>query len=165
VVSEGSEEEAITRLSRVGFDNVIGYLKGGFEAWKKAGKEVDSIPSMSPGELAKALKTCSPEQVIDVRRPGEYAAEHVKDAASMPLDYFNDYMGDLEQGGKYFIYCATGYRSLIAISMLKARGFDGLADVRGGFEAMQDSGKFETTDYVCPSTLKRQKAKEVVAGG
>jgi hydroxyacylglutathione hydrolase len=165
VVPEGQEEEAITRLSRIGFDHVVGYLKGGFEAWKKAGKEVDSIRSMPAGELAVALETYGPEHLVDVRRPGEYAAEHVKDAVSMPLDYINDFMGDLDQDGKYFIYCATGYRSLIAISILKARGFGDLADVRGGFEAMQESGKFETTDYVCPNTLKRQKAKEVVAGG
>jgi len=165
VVSQGQEEEAITRLARVGFDNVAGYLKGGIEAWEKAGKEVDTIRSINPGELAEALKAYGPQHLLDVRRPGEYAAEHVVDAVCIPLDFLNDIMDELNQNEKYFLHCAGGYRSLIAASILKARGFRDLTDVRGGFEAMLESEKFETTDYVCPGTLEKQKAKEVVAGG
>ncbi|MFQ5446078.1 MAG: rhodanese-like domain-containing protein [Saprospiraceae bacterium] len=165
VVPEGQEEEAITRLSRVGFDNVAGYLEGGIDAWEKAGKEVDSIRSISAKELAEVLNTYGPEHLLDVRRPGEYAAKHVKDATSLPLDFLNDYMGELDRNGKYFIHCASGYRSLIAASILKARGFDNFADVRGGFAGMVETGLFEMTDYICPNTLKKQKAKEVVAGG
>jgi rhodanese-related sulfurtransferase len=169
IVPEGKAEEAITRLSRVGFDKVVGYLEGGIEAWKNAGLEVDSITSISADELAAELKQHAPDDpgtrvgVIDVRRPGEFAAEHVKDAESAPLDFINDFMGDLDREKKYFIYCASGYRSVIASSILKSRGFDKVVDVRGGFKAIKVSGHFETTDYVCPTTLKRQKAKEVTA--
>ncbi len=99
--------------------------------------------------------------MLDVRRPSAFAAEHIKDVESMPLDFFNDYMADLDQRKKYFIHCAGGYRSMIAASILKARGFDNVVDVKGGFNAILESGKFETTDYVCPNTLKKQKAKEV----
>ncbi len=165
VVAAGQEEEAITRLSRVGFDNVVGYLGGGFDTWKKAGKEVDSVGSISPVGLAKAVEKYGPELVLDLRRPGEYAAEHVKEAVSMPLDFLNDYSDEIGKGEKYFLYCASGYRSLIAASIVRARGFGDVTNVLGGFEAILESGLFETTDYVCPSTLKKQKAKEVVVGG
>ncbi len=163
IVEPGKEEEAITRLSRVGFDNVVGYLEGGFEVWKNAGMEVDSLNSITANELAEALKNFSPEHVLDVRKPSEFAAEHVKDAASVPLDFINEYMGDLDRQKKYFVHCAGGYRSMIAASILKSRGFENIVDVSGGFKAILESGKFETTDYVCPNTLKRQKEKEVSA--
>jgi glyoxylase-like metal-dependent hydrolase (beta-lactamase superfamily II)/rhodanese-related sulfurtransferase len=165
IVPEGREEETITRLSRVGFDNVVGYLKGGFEAWKKAGKEVDTLESITADALAEQLKKYSPDHVMDVRRPGEFAAEHIEDASSFPLDFFNEYMGDIDRSKKYFVHCAGGYRSVIAASILKSRGFDKVVDVQGGFKAIQESGRFKLTDYVCPTTLQRQKAKEVVAGG
>ncbi|MBI5915144.1 MAG: MBL fold metallo-hydrolase [Bacteroidetes bacterium] len=163
IVPEGKAEEAITRLSRVGFDNVVGYLEGGIEAWKNAGLEVDTITSITAQELAAALKQHAPDNVLDVRKPGEFAAEHIKDAESVPLDFINDYMGDLDHRKKYFVHCAGGYRSMIAASILKARGFDNVVDVKGGFKDIKESGHFETTDYVCPNTLKRQKAKEVTA--
>lgn len=161
IVPEGQAEEAITRLSRVGFDNVIGYLEGGIEAWKNAGKELDAIGSIAAADLASALEAYGPDNVLDVRKPGEFAAEHIKDVASVPLDYLNEYMGDLDRHKKYFIHCAGGYRSMIAASILKSRGFEHLVDVDGGFAAIKESGKFELTDYVCPNTLKRQKEKEV----
>jgi hydroxyacylglutathione hydrolase len=161
IVPEGQAEEAITRLSRVGFDNVLGYLEGGFEAWKNAGMEVDTIESITADELAGALKQYDSNHVLDVRKPSEFAAEHVKDVESVPLDFLNDYMGDLDREKKYFVHCAGGYRSMIAASILKARGFENVVDVKGGFKAIQESGKFETTDYVCPNMLKKQKAKEV----
>ena len=161
VVEPGNEEEAITRLSRVGFDHVVGYLDGGFEAWKKSGMEVDDFESITADELAENLKKYGPDNVLDVRKPSEFAAEHIKDVESVPLDFINEYMNDLDRRKKYFVYCAGGYRSLIAASILKSRGFENIVDVKGGFNAIQESGKFETTDYVCPNTLKRQKANEI----
>ncbi|MEK7255658.1 MAG: rhodanese-like domain-containing protein, partial [Bacteroidota bacterium] len=153
VVPAGKEEEAITRLSRVGFDNIVGYLDGGMEAWKKAGKEVDTIESIEPEQFAEELKKYGADNVLDIRRPGEFAAEHIKDVDNFPLDYFNDFMPELDKNKKYFVHCAGGYRSMIAASMLKARGFDKVVDVKEGFKGIRESGKFETTDYVCPSTL------------
>ncbi len=156
-------EEAITRLSRVGFDNVTGYLEGGFEAWKKAGKEIDTIRSINVDQFAEEYKKHEADSIMDVRRPGEYSAEHIKDADNFPLDYLNDFMSDIDKNKEYFVHCAGGYRSVIACSILKSRGFDKIVNIEGGFKAIQESGKFELTDYVCPNTLKRQKAKEVVA--
>lgn len=162
IIPEGREDESITRLSRVGFDNVVGYLKGGFESWQKAGKEVDTVESITPDELAERLKKYSPEDVMDVRRPGEFSAEHIKDANNYPLDFFSDFMGEFDKSKTYFIHCESGYRSMAAASILKSRGFDNIVDIKGGINAILESGKFETTDYVCPNNLKRQKAKEVV---
>ncbi len=163
IVPEGKEKEAITRLSRVGFDNVVGYLASGIEAWKNAGMEVDTIESITADELAVGLKKYGPDNVLDVRKPAEFAAEHIKDAESVPLDFINDYMGDLDRRKKYFVHCAGGYRSMIAASILKSRGFENIVDVQGGFKAISESGKFELADYVCPNTLKRQQSKEVNA--
>ncbi len=163
IVPEGQAEEAITRLSRVGFDNVIGYLEGGVEAWKNAGMELDTIESITADELAAAMEKYGSDNVLDVRKPSEFAAEHIKDVQSVPLDFINDYMGDLDGQKKYFIHCAGGYRSMIAASILKSRGFENVVDVQGGFKAILETTKFETTDYVCPNTLKRQKSKEVSA--
>ncbi|MCU0346494.1 MAG: rhodanese-like domain-containing protein [Saprospiraceae bacterium] len=163
IVPDGQAEEAITRLSRVGFDNVIGYLEGGIDAWKDAGMEVDMIESVSADELKILLEQYGPDNVLDVRKPSEFAAEHIKDVESVPLDFINEYMGDLDRRKRYFVHCAGGYRSMIAASILKSRGFENIVDVKGGFKAILESGKFETTDYVCPNALKRQQAKAVNA--
>ena len=165
IVPAGQEEETITRLSRVGFDSVIGYLEGGVEAWKKAGKELDTITSITAEEFAKEFTKYGADSTLDVRRPGEFSAGHIKDVDSFPLDFFNDYMPDFDRGKKYFTHCAGGYRSMIAASIMKSRGFDDVKDIQGGFEAIQETGKFQMTDHVCPNTLKRQKSKEVVAAG
>ena len=156
-------EETITRLSRVGFDNVIGYLEGGIDTWKKAGKEVDTITSISIDAFAEVLKKINAENVLDVRKPSEFAAEHIKDVSSFPLDYINEYMSDLDREKTYYLHCQGGYRSMTAASILRARGFENVVDIKGGFSAIQETGKFELSDYVCPNTLKRQKAKEVTA--
>jgi len=156
-------EETITRLSRVGFDNVIGYLEGGMDAWKKAGKEVDTIQSISVDDLAGMFEEIKVENVLDVRKPSEFSAEHIKDASSFPLDYINEYMNELDRDETYFMHCQGGYRSMTAASILKSRGFENIVDIKGGFKSIQESGKFELTDYVCPNTLKRQKDKEVAA--
>ena len=152
VTDEGREQEVITRLARVGYDFTIGYLNGGFEAWKKAGKEVDQIQSVSAEELA-ALVAEKQVPVLDVRKHSEYLSEHMKAAENAPLDTINDSMAQIDKNKTYYVHCAGGYRSMIFNSILRARGFDKLVDVRGGFKAMKESGKFELTDYVCPSTL------------
>ncbi|MBN8717995.1 MAG: MBL fold metallo-hydrolase [Sediminibacterium magnilacihabitans] len=155
VTDEGREEEVITRLARVGYDYTIGYLKGGFAAWKTAGKEVDSIASISADELAERLKKEKAE-VLDVRKPGEYLSEHVNGAINMPLDSINDHITQIGRDKPYYVHCAGGYRSMIFNSILRARGFENLIDVKGGFKAIKESGTLPVTDYVCPTTVSKK---------
>lgn len=152
VTDEGREEEVITRLARVGYDFTIGYLKGGFNSWKNAGKETDQIISISADELA-TIMTKEKVNVLDVRKKSEYLSEHIMDAENAPLDFINDSMAQLDKNKTYYVHCAGGYRSMIFASTLRARGYDNLVDVKGGFKAIKDSGLFKITDYVCPSTL------------
>lgn len=151
VTPEGKEEEAITRLSRVGFDGTIGFLKGGFDAWKKAVKEYDTITSLSAEEVTEALKT-KKLPIFDVRKETEYQSEHVKDAENTPLSSLNDYLAEFPEKGEFYVHCAGGYRSVIAASILKSRGIHNLIDVAGGFAALKSAGA-NVTDYVCPTTL------------
>jgi hydroxyacylglutathione hydrolase len=153
VTDEGREEEAITRLARVGYDYTIGYLKGGFNAWKAAGMEVDFIKSISVGELASIMKKEN-INLVDVRKASEYQSEHVEDAVNLPLDYINDSMAQIDKDKTYYVHCAGGYRSMIFNSTLRARGFENLINVAGGFKAIQDAGELKTTAFICPSTLK-----------
>jgi glyoxylase-like metal-dependent hydrolase (beta-lactamase superfamily II)/rhodanese-related sulfurtransferase len=152
VTDEGREEEVITRLARVGYDFTIGYLKGGFAAWKAAGMEVDTITSISPEEMFARFEAGEGE-IIDVRKNSEYLSEHVVEAENAPLDFINDSMLKINKDKTYFVHCAGGYRSMIFNSTLRARGYDNLIDVNGGFKAIKESEKFKITDYVCPSTL------------
>ncbi|WP_296634793.1 rhodanese-like domain-containing protein [Polaribacter sp.] len=151
VSSEGREEEVITRLSRVGFDNVLGYLEGSFDAWQKAGKEMDTLVSISAETLVDKISNNEP--VFDVRKPGEYANEHIKIAESTPLDFLNKHIAEFPKQGKFYIHCAGGYRSVIAASILKARGFHNVIDVAGGYGSIKKT-EIERTATVCPSTLK-----------
>jgi len=151
VTPEGREEDTITRLSRVGFDNVLGYLKGSFAAWKKAGKEVDTLNAIAADVLQEQIKDKTP--IFDVRKPGEYATEHVKVAESTPLDFLNNYHTEFPKKGNFYLYCQGGYRSVIAASMLKARGFHNVIDVTGGYDAIKTS-TIERTTAASPSTLK-----------
>ncbi len=151
VAEPGREEEIVTRLARVGYDFSIGYLEGGFDAWKKAGQEVDVIPQVDVNQLHDLV--AKGENVLDVRKKSEYDSEHLVDAENAPLDFINDSMQLINKNKTYFVYCAGGYRSMIFISTLRARGFDNLVDIQGGFKAIKDSGKFKITDYVCPTTL------------
>ncbi len=153
ICEPGTEEEVVTRLSRVGYDYVIGYLEGGFDAWKNADKEVDSIKSISAEELAAIMDTNPQANVLDVRKKSEYFSEHIVSAENAPLDFINDAMAQINIDKTYYVHCAGGYRSMIFTSILKARGFDNLIDVKGGFKAIKESGKFTVTDYVCPSTM------------
>ncbi len=151
ITPEGREEEAVTRLSRVGFDGTTGYLKGGFEAWKKAGKEYDTITSIPAEEFKKSeAKTNAP--VFDVRKESEYLSEHVVDAENTPLDFLNDHMAEFPKEETFYVHCAGGYRSVIAASILKSRGIHNLIDIAGGFGALKEAG-VPVSDFVCPTTL------------
>lgn len=153
ITDEGREEEVVTRLARVGYDNAIGYLKGGFEAWKNAGNEVDYIESISVDELASRKTQDSTISILDVRKQSEHFSEHIIDAANIPLDYINQHLADIDKEKTYYVHCAGGYRSMIFTSILKARGYENLIDVQGGFDAIKASGKFQVSDYVCPTTM------------
>lgn len=151
VADEGREDEVITRLARVGYDNTLGYLKGGIEAWKSAGKEIDSVVSVSAADLHERLLWTESARILDVRKESEYIPSHLVGAVNLPLDYINQHLSEIDRDKTYYVHCAGGYRSMIFISILKARGFNKLVDVKGGFKALKDSGMFELTDYVCPS--------------
>lgn len=150
IVPEGREEEAVKRLARVGYDNTIGYLKGGVATYKNAGNNLETITSVSSETLAKEYDGAA---IIDVRKPGEFEAEHLENATTLPLDYLNDNLTVLNKNKSYHIHCAGGYRSVIAISLLKKNGYTNLIDVAGGFAALSETAIPKTT-YVCPTTLK-----------
>jgi hydroxyacylglutathione hydrolase len=152
VCPEGRESEVITRLSRVGFDGTIGYLKGGFEAWKASGKEVDSIESIPAEQFAADWKE-NHLPVFDVRKDGEFNSARLSEAHYAPLDFLNDYLAEFPKDGKFYIHCAGGYRSVIAASILKSRGIHNMIDIKGGFGAIKNQG-LAMTEGVCPSTLR-----------
>lgn len=151
VIPEGKEEEAITRLSRVGFDGTMGFLKGGFESWKKALKEYDTITSIPAAQVSEAINAKN-AAVFDVRKESEYASEHLQDAENTPLNNLNDYLAEFPEKETFFIHCAGGYRSVIAASILKSRGIHNFIDIAGGFGALKETN-VKATDYVCPTTL------------
>ena len=155
VAPAGQEEETVMRLARVGYDHAIGYLKGGFKAWKAAGMEVDAIQSVDVETLAASWADQPDYQLLDVRKPGEWSAEHVDGATHFPLDFINEHMSEINRDTTYYLHCRSGYRSTIAASILKSRGFENVVDVVGTFEDMVAAG-IPTTDYVCPSTLKKE---------
>lgn len=157
VTPVGREEEAIMRLARVGYDNTVGYLDGGFESWKNAGLEFDTVTSVSAEKLEEILNQVPNDNekvpVFDVRKPGEYAAEHILDVPSTPLDFINEHLSEFPKEETFYVHCAGGYRSMIAASILKSRGYHNVIDVLGGFSAIKKT-EIKTTNYVCPSTLK-----------
>ena len=151
VTPKGREEETVTRLARVGFDNTLGYLEGGIDAWKKEGKLVDTIEGIEPETLKKQMEENELE-IFDVRKPNEFLSEHVPMAQNTPLDFINDHMSEFPQKNAFYLHCAGGYRSVIAASILKSRGIHNLIDIKGGFAKIKESG-IKVSDYVCPSTL------------
>ncbi|MBL7752738.1 MAG: rhodanese-like domain-containing protein, partial [Chitinophagaceae bacterium] len=153
ITDPGTEEEVVTRLSRVGYDHVIGFLEGGIEAWKKAGKETDSIRSITAEELADILDKEPGANVLDVRKNSEFLSEHIIGAENAPLDFINDSMSQIDKNATTYVHCAGGYRSMVFTSILRARGFDNLVDVKGGFKAIKETNRFKVSDYVCPTTL------------
>ncbi len=152
VTDEGREEEVITRMARVGYDYTIGFLKGGFEAWKAAGLETDHIQTVSVEELS-AIAAQGAVNILDVRKKSEFDSEHILGAENAPLDYINNSMLLVNKDKTYYVHCAGGYRSMIFNSILRARGYDNLIDVKDGFKALKESGKFKVSDYVCPTTM------------
>jgi len=152
VANEGTEKEVVTRLARVGYDNSLGFLDGGFEAWVKSGKDTDSIRSVVASEFEKTIESGGQMNVLDVRKPGEYIGEHVENAQNFPLDFINNHMNEIVKDKVYYLHCLSGYRSMIAASILKSRGFKKIIDVDGGYEAILKTN-IKRTDYVCPSTL------------
>jgi len=153
VTDIGREEEVIIRLARVGYDHAIGYLKGGFDAWKSADKDIDTIKSITAEEFAEAESNDPEINILDVRKKSEYDSEHIANAENAPLDSINNSMSMIDKNKTYYVHCAGGNRSMIFASILKARGYDNLIDVDGGFGAIKASGKFKITDYVCPTTM------------
>lgn len=151
VAPEGREEDTITRLSRVGFDNVLGYLEGSFDSWKKAAKEIDTLTSVSVDFLEEKIKENA--LVFDARKPGEFASEHVEIAVNTPLDFLNDHISEFPEKEEFYVYCGGGYRSVIAASILKARGIHNVIDVAKGYAAIRNTN-IDRTYAVCPSTLK-----------
>lgn len=153
VADKAREEEVITRLARVGYDHCIGYLEGGFEAWKNEQKEVDRIERVTAEQLADIQKANPKVPIFDVRKNSEYTSEHILDVENAPLDTINASMLQMPKDKTAYIHCAGGYRSMIFASILRARGYDNLVDVVGGFKAIKGSERFKVTDYVCPTTL------------
>src|SRR5574343_30217 len=150
ITPDGMEKETITRLSRVGFDNTLGYLKGGLNTWKIAGFETDTIDSISPEEFASKYENYI---VVDARKPSEYNAEHVEKAINIPLDYVNEQLAEVPKEEPFFLHCAGGYRSVIMSSILKSRGYHNMINVEKGMAGIRNTN-VPLTAFVCPSTLK-----------
>lgn len=150
VIPEGKEEETITRLSRVGFDNTLGYLKNGIEAWKNAGFETDTIQSVSPENFASHYNDAI---VIDARKPSEFEAERVEKGINIPLDFINEHLAEVPKEDKFYVHCAGGYRSVIWASIMKSRGYHNMINIEKGMSGIRDTS-IPLTKFVCPSTLK-----------
>jgi glyoxylase-like metal-dependent hydrolase (beta-lactamase superfamily II)/rhodanese-related sulfurtransferase len=153
----GREEESILRLARVGYDNTLGYLKGGFDTWKNEGLEYDTVSSVSAVMLEEIMAEAEEEKekvmIFDVRKDFEYKKEHIVDVPSTPLDNINDHLAEFPKEEEFYLHCAGGYRSMIAASILKARGYHNLINVAGGYSAIKKTA-IKTTDIICPTTLK-----------
>lgn len=154
VTNEGEEEEVVTRLSRVGFDNVLGHLKGGFQTWLASGKEIDTVNRITAETFAQQVKI-GESKIVDVRKESEYAAEHVDEAYSMPLADINEWIKDIKPEEHFFMHCAGGYRSMIAASILQARGYRNFTEVEGGFAAISNTN-VPKSDFVCQSKVLKQ---------
>lgn len=154
ITDEGREEESVIRLARVGYDNTIGYLKGGINAWKAAGKEVDQINSISVQTFVDTYRKDKNINILDVRKKSEYDAEHILDVENLPLDTINEGMPLIDKNKTYFVHCAGGYRSMIYTSILKSRGYNNLINVEGGFKTIIAAGpEIKISAFVCPSTI------------
>jgi glyoxylase-like metal-dependent hydrolase (beta-lactamase superfamily II)/rhodanese-related sulfurtransferase len=151
VTDLGKEAESMIRLSRVGYDHTIGYLKGGFEAWSKTGREIDTINRISASTLEKEL-VAKKILVIDVRKKSEFESEHLVDAINIPMHEINQHLAEFPKNQTFILHCAGGYRSIIAGSILKQRGWDNFVDVVGGFVEIKKTA-LPRTNYVCPTTL------------
>ena len=151
ITNEGEEEETVTRLSRVGFDNVFGFLKGGFEAWKNKGKETDFVNRISAQQFEKEIKN-KEAKIIDVRKESEYNAEHIDQAFNRPLAYINEWISSVDPAEHFYLHCAGGYRSIMAASILQARGYRNFSEIGGGFSAISQT-EVPVSDFVCHSKV------------
>jgi hydroxyacylglutathione hydrolase len=151
VTENGKEEESVTRLSRVGFDMIIGHLQGGFDTWANAKKEIDSINRITPEQFAITVKI-GESKIIDIRKETEYSAEHIEEAYSRPLSAINDWVKDINPKEHFFMHCAGGYRSMIAASILQARGFRNFTEIDGGFNAIAKT-TIPRTNFICQSKV------------
>jgi hydroxyacylglutathione hydrolase len=151
VCEVGQEEESVTRLSRVGFDRVQGHLQGGFEAWQAAGQAIDTIRRISATQFEQEV-SMSESQIIDVRKSSEYQAEHLEAAYSRPLAGINHWIQDISPNKHFYLHCAGGYRSMMAASILQARGYRNFSEIEGGFNAIAKTN-LPKTNFVCPSKL------------
>jgi hydroxyacylglutathione hydrolase len=149
ITEPGQEQEAVTRLSRVGFDNTLGYLKGGFDAWKKTAREYDNVSSITAETFKQKQE---PLVVFDVRKESEYISEHLEDALNTPLHTIHEHLNQFPENNTFYLHCAGGYRSMIAASILKSRGIHNIINIKGGFTALKESG-IKISEFVCPSTL------------
>jgi glyoxylase-like metal-dependent hydrolase (beta-lactamase superfamily II)/rhodanese-related sulfurtransferase len=159
---EGREEEVVTRLARVGYDNTLGYLQGGIAAWKAAGKETDSIESISIDEFVNRYRSGQVENVLDVRKPTEFLSQHMENAENFPLNYINNNMNRLDRNTTYYAHCLGGYRSMITASILKARGFENVVNIEGGWRAIEEAEGLPKSEYVCPTTLTQEVIDEAL---
>ncbi len=149
IADEGREIEIAIRMARIGFDNNLGYLKGGIEAWKAAGKSLEKIESVSPEYLAEKDDVA----ILDVRKASEYGSQHVLNAENTPLDYVDNQLAKIDKDKTYYVHCAGGYRSVIFASILKSKGYNNLINVEQGFKGIEATERFKLTEYVCPTTL------------
>lgn len=147
VADNGTEEEVITRLSRVGFDNVLGYLDGSFDSWRNSGKEIDEIKRITPLQFVEEYTEDA--KIIDVRKITEYTAEHLDEAYNRPLDVISDWVKSVDDSNHFFLHCAGGYRSMIAASILNAHGIRNFTEVEGGFNGIKKTERAKTSDFVC----------------
>ncbi len=153
VAPKSREEETVMRLARVGYDNAIGFLKGGFDAWEKDGREKDTIQSIDVHAFSNAYEDNSTIKILDVRKPGEWTTEHINSAQHFALDFINKNMAEINKSLEYYLHCRSGYRSTVAASILKARGFEKLINVQGSFDDIKSSS-IPTTTAICPTTGK-----------
>lgn len=152
IADEGREEEVAIRMARIGFDNNLGYLKGGVSAWRDAGYDVNSITSITSDEFADKYANGDLE-ILDVRKESEYNSHHIIGAQNTPLDYVDDQLAKINPDNTYYVHCAGGYRSLIFISILNNKGYDKLINIEGGFSSIEKNNAFKLTEYVCPTTM------------
>ncbi|MCL9807018.1 MBL fold metallo-hydrolase [Flavobacterium amniphilum] len=151
ITEPGKEEESITRLSRVGFDHVLGHLEGGIASWEQAGKETDTVKRITAEQFASELKV-GVDKVIDIRKEGEYSAMHLDEAYSKPLAYINTWINEIDPSEHFYMHCAGGYRSMIAASILQARGYRNFTEIEGGFGAISKT-ELPKSDFVCQSKV------------
>jgi rhodanese-related sulfurtransferase len=135
VCDNGFEEEAILRLSRVGFDNCLGYLDGGISSWT-SGNNIDIVESISADDLSKIIDSVN---LIDVRKSGERSNGYLLNSKHISLDDFQEKINEIDSNNSNYVHCAGGYRSMIACSILKRNGYDSVIDVNGGFSSIRNS--------------------------